>query len=240
MSGDKAAPQRYRPEPNTHHKCPYCNETARLRDVDVVVDSYQNVCHYKCLVKAAPVADPAPAAPKKVLVIDDSRTNVVAAALGRAMEAQGERCPKCGSDDCSVAFDKCPSGQWAAWHFPKFVVCHYKSTPHTRDTHGTGFPCTRVQPWHNAPATAAPSEERHSDAWWAKVHALLASWQEIWQADKAKFTDSHPKWMVEAAEELFAHDMCDAWDWNDYVKAALVIIERHYANAGHPSQGEGQ
>jgi hypothetical protein len=39
---------KYAPEPNTQYKCVYCNETVRLRDVDAVVDSYQNVIHYRC------------------------------------------------------------------------------------------------------------------------------------------------------------------------------------------------
>jgi hypothetical protein len=61
-----------------------------------------------------------------------------------------EKCPKCGSDDCSIALDGCPAGYWAVWHFARIVTCHYMSDPHTRDTHGLHFPCTRVQPWHSS------------------------------------------------------------------------------------------
>lgn len=44
-------PKRYCPDPHTRFKCPYCNELARLRDADVVVDSYLNVCHLSCFEK---------------------------------------------------------------------------------------------------------------------------------------------------------------------------------------------
>ena len=44
--------QSYRPDPNAYYLCCYCNKQARLRDADVVVDSYKNVCHYECLMKA--------------------------------------------------------------------------------------------------------------------------------------------------------------------------------------------
>lgn len=41
----------YHPEPSTYYLCPYCNRPARLRDAEVVVDSYKNICHYQCLMR---------------------------------------------------------------------------------------------------------------------------------------------------------------------------------------------
>jgi hypothetical protein len=70
------------------------------------------------------------------------------------------------------------------------------------------------------------------DVFWAEIHSVLERWQKVWQGDKSKYTAQYPKWMVEAAEELFAHDMCDAWDWNEYVRAATVIIARHFRWGG--------
>jgi hypothetical protein len=69
---------------------------------------------------------------------------------------------------------------------------------------------------------------------WEEVHSLLDKWEKVWNGDKAKFTATYPQWIVDAAGELFAHDICDKWAWNDYVRAAAVIIARHaeaYARA---------
>lgn len=69
---------------------------------------------------------------------------------------------------------------------------------------------------------------------WDKVHALLEPWEKVWEGDKNKFTGQYSQWMIDAAGELFAHDICDKWSWNDYVAASTVIISRHYA-AAQPS-----
>lgn len=42
----------YAPNPARKYLCPYCNETAVLRDEGVVLDSFTNVCHEACLEKA--------------------------------------------------------------------------------------------------------------------------------------------------------------------------------------------
>jgi hypothetical protein len=88
------------------------------------------------------------------------------------------------------------------------------------------------QRWSNE--AAQPSEAVSQDGRiggegpdWNKVHGLLEPWREVWEGDRSKLS-KYPTWLVNAAEELFAHDMCDAWDWNDYVHAASVIIARHY------------
>jgi hypothetical protein len=43
--------ERYVPNPRSNYVCAYCNETARLMDAGVVVDSYQNVIHLACFDK---------------------------------------------------------------------------------------------------------------------------------------------------------------------------------------------
>jgi len=75
---------------------------------------------------------------------------------------------------------------------------------------------------------ALRTNDQPPDLDWDKVHALLEPWQEVWAGDKAKYLGKYPEWMVNAAAELFAHDICDVWSWNDYVSAAAVIIDRHY------------
>jgi hypothetical protein len=72
-----------------------------------------------------------------------------------------------------------------------------------------------------------PEPKRLTDKDWDTVHELLEPWQKVWSGDRAKFEADYPAWIVDAAAELFAHDMCDAWVWNEYVKAAAVIISRH-------------
>lgn len=53
--------KRYCPQPNTLYLCVYCNNPTRLRDADVVVDSYSNVCHYECFMEeVAPNVSDAP------------------------------------------------------------------------------------------------------------------------------------------------------------------------------------
>jgi hypothetical protein len=42
-------PAKWRPDPEALYRCPYCNIDCRLKDLNVVVDSYLNVCHYYCL-----------------------------------------------------------------------------------------------------------------------------------------------------------------------------------------------
>ena len=47
---ERGAP--YHPNPHTSYLCPYCNIPACLKDVNVVIDSWTNVCHLTCLEKA--------------------------------------------------------------------------------------------------------------------------------------------------------------------------------------------
>jgi hypothetical protein len=67
------------------------------------------------------------------------------------------------------------------------------------------------------------------NAFWKELWHLHERWEKLWKADKAKYEAKYPKWMVDAATEIFAHDMCDAWSWNEYVKAATVIMYRHFS-----------
>jgi hypothetical protein len=49
---ERGEPQHpYAPNPLRDYICPYCNKTAKLRNADVVVDAYKNVCHLDCLDK---------------------------------------------------------------------------------------------------------------------------------------------------------------------------------------------
>jgi hypothetical protein len=41
----------YVPNPRISYKCPYCNEPARLADIDTVIDGHKNVCHLACFDK---------------------------------------------------------------------------------------------------------------------------------------------------------------------------------------------
>lgn len=74
------------------------------------------------------------------------------------------------------------------------------------------------------PQGTAPEEYK-----WKTINALLEPWRKIWEGDREQFKRTFPSWVTSAAEELFAHDLCDAWAWNEYVKAASVIIARHFA-----------
>jgi hypothetical protein len=71
---------------------------------------------------------------------------------------------------------------------------------------------------------------------WDKVLKLLEPWQEVWNGDRAQYEQQFPSWMLDAANELFAHDACDAWAWDEYVKAAATIIKRHYDAGAKASQ----
>ena len=82
------------------------------------------------------------------------------------------------------------------------------------------------------------TNDQPRDLDWDKVHALLEPWQEVWKGDKIKFAAKYPEWMVNAAAEIFAHDICDAWSWNDYVAAATVIMSRHSGAARGTPQVE--
>jgi hypothetical protein len=88
----EAAATRHTPDPNTQYKCVYCNETVRLRDVDAVVDSYLNVCHYRCWEREV--------APERETVAPPV-------------------CPKCGSDKKDYLAVECYSDSKAvdSWHF---------------------------------------------------------------------------------------------------------------------------
>lgn len=87
-----------------------------------------------------------------------------------------------------------------------------------------------IHPWVPSQSSSASEELTPSvnRDWWDKVWACFEQWQEIWKADRASYEKQYPVWLVRAAEEIFAFDMCDAWSWNDYVKAACVIIDRHF------------
>jgi hypothetical protein len=73
---------------------------------------------------------------------------------------------------------------------------------------------------------------------WDKVHTLLELWQKVWEGDRVKYEGEYPAWLLDACGELFAHDLCDQWAWNDYVKASAVIIWRHFQAASGPSVRE--
>lgn len=83
---------------------------------------------------------------------------------------------------------------------------------------------------------AKPAEAPLWSTKWDTIHTMLENWRQLWHGDKASYGDKYPAWMLDAAAELFAHDMCDAWDWNDYVKVACVIISRHYELAAVPME----
>ena len=67
-----------------------------------------------------------------------------------------------------------------------------------------------------------------------KSSTPLKPWQEIWLGDRQKFEAKYPDWVLDAAAELFAHDICDRWAWDEYAKAAAVIIKRHWLAAQAP------
>ena len=89
-------------------------------------------------------------------------------------------------------------------------------------------------PWHSVSEVKPPAQDRDKPEFWHIVHGLLEPWQKVWAGDREKFDAEYPQWILDAAAELFAHDMCDAWAWNEYVSAAAVIITRHF-NAQPPA-----
>lgn len=93
--------------------------------------------------------------------------------------------------------------------------------------------------WHAAlreSAREAPSNKsgRFVESDQEKIWQLVEQWAEVWQADRAKFATQFPAWMVAAATEIFAHDYCDAWNYNEYVSAVCVLLNRHFERESSP------
>lgn len=159
----------------------------------------------------------------------------------------GCKCSVCGRPEASYKhntesspfaheFNPAESSPQAAWvscpecHYPNFSVGEGIA-------HCGSFYCQYKGPigeFITPIPVVSPLREGRRDAEvdqvdWDTVHALLEPWQKVWSGDKAKYADKYPDWMVDAAAELFAHDMCDAWGWDTYVSAATVIISRHFS-----------
>jgi hypothetical protein len=123
-----------------------------------------------------------------------------------------------------LEIDRETDGRWIAeWTHSPGVMAYGKTKQEAIEC------ATKLLAEADLALSKTPAEPKHlTDKEWDTVHELLEPWQKVWAGDRDKFAADYPLWILDAAAELFAHDMCDVWVWNEYVKAAAVIIARHF------------